>query len=115
MAWSISDLFPPWGDSGSRPADNFQYDGGDQVNEKHLDYLWNQVSTLENETRAALNDIDSDSNGVVNNSDKYSGTAPSDGSSGQVLETNGNNNVNWVSTSSGASEETVLVYDFVMD
>jgi hypothetical protein len=65
MAWSISDLFPPWGDTGERPSDNFQYDGGDQVNEKHLDYLWDSVGALENEVRSALNDIDSDGDGIV--------------------------------------------------
>lgn len=69
MAWSISDLFPPWGDSGERPSDNFQYDGGDQVNEKHLDYLWSQVGALENEVRSALTDLDSDGDGVVDKAD----------------------------------------------
>lgn len=69
MAWSITDLFPPWGDSGSKPADNFQYDGGDQVNEKHLDYLWASVGQLENEVRSALTDIDADQDGVVDETD----------------------------------------------
>jgi hypothetical protein len=69
MAWSISDLFPPWGDTGERPSDNYQYDGGDQVNEKHLDYLWDSVSALEDEVRSALNDIDSDGDGIVDEAD----------------------------------------------
>lgn len=69
MAWSISDLFPPWGDSGERPADNFNYQGGDQVNEKHLDYLWYAVGQLEDEVRSALTDVDSDGDGVVDEAD----------------------------------------------
>jgi hypothetical protein len=69
MAWSISDLFPPWGDTGERPSDNFQYDGGDQVNEKHLDYLWDNVAALESEVRSALTDIDSDKDGIVDEAD----------------------------------------------
>lgn len=32
--------FPQWGDSGESPPTGFEYQGGDQVNEKHLDYLW---------------------------------------------------------------------------
>lgn len=69
MAWSISDLFPTWGDSGEKPSSNFQYDGGDQVNEKHIDYLWDSVGTLEDETRAALSDIDGDGDGIVDEAD----------------------------------------------
>jgi microcystin-dependent protein len=69
MAWSISDFIPSWGDSGEQPPDGFQYDGGDQVNEKHLDYLWSSVGSLEDETRSALTDIDSDSDGVVDEAD----------------------------------------------
>ena len=69
MAWSISDLFPSWGESGSSPADGFFYEGGDQVNEKHLDYLWDSLKTLENQIRSALTDIDSDGDGVVDEAD----------------------------------------------
>jgi len=65
MAWSISSLFPSWGDTGEQPPSNFEYQGGDQVNEKHLDYLWDSVGTLEDETRSALNDIDADGDGIV--------------------------------------------------
>jgi hypothetical protein len=69
MAWNIADLFPPWGDSGSRPGDNFNYQGDDQVNEKHFDYLWHSLNELENEVRSALTDIDSDKDGVVDEAD----------------------------------------------
>jgi hypothetical protein len=65
MAWSITDRFPTWGESGEFPADGFFYEGGDQVNEKHLDALWNGIKGLENETRGALEDLDSDGDGKV--------------------------------------------------
>jgi hypothetical protein len=79
MAWSISDLFPSWGDSGERPSTNFQYDGGDQVNEKHLDYLWSSVGSLEDDVRSALNDIDSDGDGVVDKADSGASNFSFDG------------------------------------
>lgn len=69
MAWSISDLIPPWGDSGEKPPDNKDYSGGDRVNEKHFDYLWYAVGQLEDEIRSALTDIDSDGDGVVDEAD----------------------------------------------
>jgi hypothetical protein len=89
MSWSISDTFPPWGDSGERPPDNFQYDGGDQVNEKHLDYLWNQAGTLENNVRSALNDIDADSDGVVDAAD----TLQTGGSAAVIRDTTNNSDL----------------------
>lgn len=42
----MSDLynkFPSWGEQGEYPSAGFFYEGGDQVNEKHLDALWNGV------------------------------------------------------------------------
>lgn len=42
------------------------------------------------------NDIDSDGDGTVDDSDKYDGLAPSDGSSGNLLETDGTT-VSWSS------------------
>jgi hypothetical protein len=39
----LQNEFPSWGESGEYPADGFFYEGGDQVNEKHLDALWNGV------------------------------------------------------------------------
>lgn len=89
MAWSTSNYFPEWGDSGERPSDGFQYDGGDQVNEKHLDYFLNALDEFEDDVWTALEDIDSDGDGVVDDSDQFAGTAPSDGSSGQFLQTDG--------------------------
>ena len=79
MAWSISDLFPPWGDNGERPSDNFNYQGGDQVNEKHLDYLWYSVGELEDEVRSALEDLESDGDGFVDGADAANGDFELDG------------------------------------
>jgi hypothetical protein len=65
MSWSVSDRFPSWGETGESPGAGFFYEGGDQVNEKHLDYLWNSLKGLEDDVQAALSDIDSDSDGIV--------------------------------------------------
>lgn len=69
MAWTIGDLFPPWGDAGERPSDNKDYKGGDQVNEKHFDYLWKSAGDLENDLRTALQDIDNNEDGIVDEAD----------------------------------------------
>lgn len=69
MAWTITERFPSWGEAGEFPADGFFYDGGDQVNEKHLDALWNGVDGLEEDIQAALNDIDSNADGIVDKAD----------------------------------------------
>ena len=65
MTWDITDRFPDWGETGESPPTGFFYEGGDQVNEKHLDYLWNSVKGLEDDVQAALDDIDNDSDGKV--------------------------------------------------
>lgn len=69
MAWTITERFPSWGETGEFPADGFFYEGGDQVNEKHLDALWNGVNGLEEDLQAALNDIDADADGIVDETD----------------------------------------------
>jgi hypothetical protein len=69
MSWSVSDRFPSWGETGESPGSGFFYEGGDQVNEKHLDYLWNSLKGLEDDVQSALNDIDSNSDGVVDKAD----------------------------------------------
>lgn len=69
MAWSISDRFPSWGETGEFPGTGFFYEGGDQVNEKHLDALWNGLNGLEGEIQSALNDIDNDADGIVDEAD----------------------------------------------
>ncbi len=43
----MSDLyneFPSWGEQGEYPSDGFFYEGGDQINQKHMDALWNGVN-----------------------------------------------------------------------
>lgn len=55
----MSDLynkFPSWGESGSLPVDGFFYEGGDQVNEKHLDALWNNTKTHIDNINTAIRD-----------------------------------------------------------
>lgn len=69
MTWTIQDRFPTWGESGESPPDGFFYSGGDQVNEKHLDYLWNSIDALRDDTNTALSDLDSDADGVVDEAD----------------------------------------------
>jgi hypothetical protein len=69
MAWTIEDRFPTWGETGESPPDGFFYEGGDQINEKHLDYLWDNLDALRDDANAALTDIDSDSDGVVDEAD----------------------------------------------
>lgn len=69
MAWSVSDYFPSWGDTGEKPPSNKNYSGGEQVNEKHFDYLWNALDQLEAEVWSALSDIDSDKDGKVDAAD----------------------------------------------
>jgi len=69
MSWTIQDRFPTWGEAGESPPDGFFYEGGDQVNEKHLDYLWDNLDALRDDANAALTDIDSDSDGVVDEAD----------------------------------------------
>lgn len=69
MAWNISDRFPSWGEDGEFPATGFFYEGGDQVNEKHMDALWNGINGLEGDVQAALNDLDSDGDGEVDAAD----------------------------------------------
>jgi hypothetical protein len=93
MAWSITDLFPSWGDSGEQPPDGFQYDGGDQVNEKHLDYLWSSVGSLEDEVRAALDDLDDDGDGVVDEAD-YANDADASTYKGSDIDSDGDGVVN---------------------
>lgn len=67
--WSISDWFPSWGDSGSQPASGFNYQGGEQVHKDEINYLWHALDNFEDESRAALSDIDTDADGIVDEAD----------------------------------------------
>lgn len=50
----LSNPWPNWGESGELPPDGFFYEGGDQVNEKHLDSLWN---TSDSQTQELIDGI----------------------------------------------------------
>jgi len=52
----LTNDFPSWGETGTLPADGFFYEGGDQVNEKHLDALWNNVKTHFDRTHTGIRD-----------------------------------------------------------
>ena len=58
----VDNQFPLWGREGESPADGFEYEGGDQVNEKHLNYLWNasrvQAEDFIDEFQAVYDDLD---------------------------------------------------------
>lgn len=49
---ALTDRFPSWGETGTLPAAGFFYEGGDQVNEKHLDALWHNLDQFEDEVIA---------------------------------------------------------------
>lgn len=57
--------FPSWGDTGEYPQDGFLYDGGDQVNEKHLDALWNGIEKHIGNLNTAIRDRVRDLHGNV--------------------------------------------------
>lgn len=39
----FTNRFPTWGDTGESPSSGYQYAGGDNINQKHQDYLWNSI------------------------------------------------------------------------
>jgi hypothetical protein len=67
--WSISDLFPSWGDTGTKPPEGTDREGGDQISDEEYDYLWYALNELEDEVRSALTDLDSDQDGAVDEAD----------------------------------------------
>lgn len=48
--------FPSWGETGEYPVAGFFYEGGDQVNEKHMDALWNGVEIHIDNLNTAIRD-----------------------------------------------------------
>lgn len=48
--------FPSWGEGGEYPQSGFFYEGGDQVNEKHMDALWNGVEEHIDNLNTAIRD-----------------------------------------------------------
>lgn len=67
--WSISNLFPNWGDTGTKPPEGTDREGGDQISDEEYDYLWYALNELEDEVRSALTDIDSNQDGAVDEAD----------------------------------------------
>jgi len=52
----LTNDFPNWGEVGEFPIAGFFYEGGDQVNEKHMDALWNGINTQFDEFIAGIED-----------------------------------------------------------
>lgn len=63
----LSNAFPPWGDTGQKPPDNKDYQGGEQVNEKHFDYLWDNLKGSFDDVYAHLkfDSVEAANSGVV--------------------------------------------------
>jgi hypothetical protein len=59
----LDNNFPSWGETGEFPAAGFFYEGGDQVNEKHLDALWNGIHDQFNEFIDGIEERVSDAHG----------------------------------------------------
>ena len=53
----VTNRFPLWGREGEIPDDGFEYEGGDQVNEKHLNYLWDSSQKQAADFIAKTNDL----------------------------------------------------------
>jgi hypothetical protein len=58
--------YPNWGETGSYPPNGFFYDGGDQVNEKHLDALWNAQDKHQSNLNSSIRNRVRDLHGNVN-------------------------------------------------
>jgi hypothetical protein len=86
MSWAIQDRFPTWGENGEYPANGFFYEGGDQVNEKHQDALWNGIKNFEQNVRDSLTDIDSNQDGTVDAAEDVE----TNGTSSKIIDTTNN-------------------------
>lgn len=83
----INNPFPRWGDSGDKPPDGTQFNGGDTYPESYVDYLWatnrSFANQVQNEFESNLdattykgNDIDVEGNGRVDEAEyAYDGNA----------------------------------------
>lgn len=75
------DIDPPnWGDSGTKPPDGTQFDGGDGYDAQYVDWLWNNFGSAINQVNTEFDsnidatsykgqDIDSNGDGVVDRAD----------------------------------------------
>lgn len=82
--------FPSWGELGEFPAAGFFYEGGDQVNEKHMDALWNGLNEH----------FDSVISGVTTRVDELHGDVILDG--GMSVSTPDNTTIEVTASSAGA-------------
>lgn len=110
-----------WGETGIEPPANYSYENGERpvdawdnwFNYTVIQELTDVIDIIndidsntdgvvdEAETANAYkgNDIDSDGDGVVDNADQFAGLSPSDGTDGQSLVTNGSSGVGWETVS----------------
>ncbi|UBF23181.1 hypothetical protein M1M34_gp030 [Haloarcula tailed virus 2] len=77
----LTNVWPSWGQNGELPPVGFFYEGGDRVNEKHLDALWDSLHDEWNELIAGITNRVSDLHGNVA---LNSGLVASDGGSTDV-------------------------------
>lgn len=78
-----------WGATGTEPPANYSYEEGEQpVDEWDNWFNYTVISEL-TDVIDLINDIDADTDGVVDDSDQFDGTAPSDGVDAQFLQTDG--------------------------
>ena len=103
----LSNPWPSWGEQGELPSNGFFYEGGDQVNEKTLDSLWNtqqeSYDTLINGITNRVEDLQGDirlDNGLVVTQTGTLKTTISASASGAYV--NGQK--------TGPSDETVLTH-----
>lgn len=83
----INNPFPRWGDSGDKPPDGTQFDGGDGYPESYVDYLWSTNRSFAEQVRTEFesnldattykgNDIDVEGDGRVDEAEyAYDGNA----------------------------------------
>lgn len=67
----LSNNFPQWGKDGTFPSSGFFYEGGDQVNSKHLNALWDELNKLFGDIVSAFESdyFDVANSGVVDSGD----------------------------------------------
>lgn len=55
MPVELTQVWPNWGDTGSRPADGENYQAGENLTEAEMDYLWYQINELAGTVETTLN------------------------------------------------------------
>lgn len=104
----MSDLqndFPSWGETGQLPSAGFFYDGGDQVNEKHLDALWHNVKIEFDDTHTAIQNRVRDFEGDVTIED---GLVASTGTNTREVDVSSSNGAYVDGQRTGSTSATTL-------